>query len=102
MDEIEILMKALSTWGKHHQGVKCLEELGELAQALAKRLNGEDNGAQLAEEIADVEITLEQIKIAYHLEAAVPAWRAFKLKRLRQEIDRFDMDDGEDGRDDDS
>lgn len=52
--------------GEHNQMIKCVEELTELSQVLCKVLSSDDSGAtkdKAIEEIADVEIMLNQIKI---------------------------------------
>lgn len=52
---------AIHKYGERHQCIKAIEELGELIQALAMYLNGEDHNVE--EEIADTEIMLHQLKI---------------------------------------
>ena len=54
---------ALEAFGKEHQLIICMEEMAELTKELTKHLRGRDNIPQIAEEVADVEIMLEQLKI---------------------------------------
>lgn len=67
----EVLKKAIETYGKGPQTLKCIEESGELLQAIAKYQfsNGTENEREaldhLQEEIADCCIMLEQMKMMY-------------------------------------
>ena len=56
-----ICKKAVNTFGSDVQEMMFIEEVGELVQALSKKRRGFE-GANIAEEIADVEIMLEQLK----------------------------------------
>ncbi len=82
-EEIDICHKAIDSWGATNQKIKCIEEMGELIQALSKSLL--DNKNNVEEEIADVEIMLTQLKIIYSLNDVIN-WRNYKLKRLRERI----------------
>lgn len=94
IEQIETLVDAVRHYGEIHQQVKAMEELGELIQAIAKVLSSPrhiDNGPEvyhLSEEMADVEIMLEQLKIIHKNHGIVDDWRAVKLGRLRRQIDR--------------
>ena len=66
------------------------EEMAELQDALCKFLRGRVDGntlANIAEEIADVGIMLDQMKIEFQVEDAVKEQRAYKVRRLRERID---------------
>lgn len=74
--------------GEHRQTDKLLEEMNELGQALLKfRYNGSEYG-HVAEEVADVLITLlEQLHI--HDEdfvAMVAAWLNEKIEKLEEDL----------------
>lgn len=77
---------ALEHYGVHHQIVKCMEECGELIQALARKLSGEHNEDNVAEELADVEIMLMQMRIAFGRHKVYRA-RAQKLARLKMRME---------------
>lgn len=77
---------ALEYYGVHHQIVKCMEECGELIQALARNLSGEHNEENVAEELADVEIMLMQMRIAFG-RSRVYRVRAQKLARLKMRME---------------
>lgn len=63
-------------YGLESQKVKCKEELNELIEAIESGSRG-----HTAEEIADVEIMLEQIKYLQDFEATVNRVKAFKIQR---------------------
>ena len=56
--------------------------MAELQKELCKAARGKDNREQNAEEIADVEIMLEQMKVLHGCAEAVAAYRESKLRRL--------------------
>ena len=78
--------EAVRTYGKQSQLVMAMEEMSELTKELSKNLRGAANAAALAEEIAGVEIMLEQLKIIYCNRALVDRIRAEKLVRLSDRI----------------
>lgn len=55
----EILEKALDTYGVEAQRQMCIEEMSELTKELCKNSRGRMNEEQIAEEIADVLITVD-------------------------------------------
>lgn len=84
----DILREAVLHYGGPMQEIKAIEELGELIQAIAKRWTcggaeeSDEAMSNLAEEMADVEIMLEQLKIVYGNQNKVAIWREIKLGRL--------------------
>ncbi len=67
-----------------------IEEASELIKAICKlRRNGvtAETVNNLAEEMADVEIMLEQLKIMFYLTEGVEQWKKYKIKRLSQMIE---------------
>lgn len=86
MNEQQIYLDALKTWGKDAQTLMVFEEMSELQKELCKSARGKNNTEQIAEEIADVEIMLEQMKLLYGCEEAVTAYRESKLRRLSSRL----------------
>lgn len=84
--EVEILKDALYHFGYHHQATKCIEEMSELTKELCKEKDGHGNLDHIAEEIADVLITVDQMIIYNDIYVAVAQYRTEKLERLRQKI----------------
>lgn len=82
MDEQKIYRAALAAWGADAQTLMVFEEMAELQKELCKAARGRDNREQIAEEIADVEIMLEQMKVLHDCADAAAAYRESKLRRL--------------------
>ena len=81
---------ALSRYGAQAQITMVFEEMAELQDALCKFLRGCVDGdtlANIAEEIADVGIMLDQMAIEFEIEDAVTELRAFKVQRLRERME---------------
>ena len=87
MTNREILENALMTYGAKAQILMVMEEMAELQKELCKNIRGKANVANIAEEIADVQIMLEQMTLLYHCEQAVEANREYKLMRLENRIE---------------
>lgn len=66
--------QALNNFGNQAQHLKLIEEMAELTQAILK-------GTNVSEEIADVQIVLDQIKLLY---PDWISWEQVKLKRLEE------------------
>lgn len=84
---------ALSRYGAQAQIVMVFEEMAELQNALCKFLRGRVDGdtiANIAEELADVGIMLDQMAIEFEVEDAVAEQRAHKVRRLRERIEKDD------------
>lgn len=84
MNERDIYRQAIVQFGSEHQIRKAAEELGELIQALMRFGNGEPVIGNVCEEIADVEIMLEQLKIILgeRYEAYMNLKKAEKIGKL--------------------
>lgn len=87
MDEQEIYKSAIEKYGANHQMMMAIEEMAELTKELCKNMRGRKNKEQIAEEIADVQIMLEQMKILFDCETAVCFYQDEKLQRLQKRIE---------------
>ena len=69
MNVNEIYKKAIETYGEREQSAVAMEECGELIRAINKyhRKDSNENRKNLIEEIADVQIMIEQLKIMYSI-----------------------------------
>ena len=76
----------MDTYGAENQKWVFMGECGELFDAMADERRGRCGVDHIAEEIADVEIMLEQLKIIYQCHGAVKYWREAKLKRLVKKL----------------
>jgi hypothetical protein len=84
-----IYKKAIKLWGIDSQMMMAVEESSELIKAICKlRRNGvtAETVNNLAEEIADMEIMTEQLKIMFYLTEGVSEWKKYKINRLSQMI----------------
>lgn len=77
-----VLKRALDTWGAEAQTRMVFEEMAELQKELCKWLRGLGDREHIAEEIADVEIMLDQMKILHNCADECKSWRLRKLGRL--------------------
>lgn len=71
--------QALTKFGEQKQKDMLIEEMSELTQALLKDRRGRESN--IPEEIADVQIVLDQIKLLY---PDWISWEQVKLKRLEE------------------
>lgn len=84
--EMSILQAAIAKYVEDAQTKMVLEEMSELQKEICKRWRGKDNLPEIAEEIADVEIMLDQLKLMLGVVDAVQEYRAEKLERLDQRL----------------
>lgn len=80
MTENEILKFAIKVFGEKAQEEMAIEECAELITAINHKHRGRKHN--IAEEIADVEIMLEQLKIINGCDDEVEQIRKSKLERL--------------------
>ncbi len=80
----ELYRRALDAYGAEAQKRMVMEEMAELQKELCKNSRGADNLASIAEEIADVEIMLEQMMVLYDCESLVAGYKKYKLDRLEE------------------
>lgn len=74
--------------GAEAQICMVFEEMAELQKELCKSLRRKENKSEIAEEIADVEIMLEQMKILFDIEEGVKKHKEFKTSRLKDRLER--------------
>lgn len=82
----EICRAALEAFGAEAQMVISIEEMSELTKELCKHRRGRDNVEAIAEEIADVEIMLQQMVMLFDCSFTVDKFRRYKLERLAERI----------------
>ena len=86
MTKKQVYEQLIEKFGAENQILKCVEELNELGQVLCKLKSKSENKAlvikNIIEEIADVEIMLEQIKLILGIEESdVKKMKSYKLHR---------------------
>ena len=89
----EVYKAAINKWGKEIQVEIAIEEMAELIKAIQKIKRGAKGNTtewfslihNVCEEIADVEIMIEQMKIIYPL-SIIEDFKEAKLKRLEERL----------------
>lgn len=78
-----IIKESIEYYGEDKQLIVAMEECSELIQAVSKELRGKSDPTHLAEEIADVLISIEIIKDVCHIsDRAINAWIKCKQDRI--------------------
>ena len=85
--ENETLKKAIEVYGSLMQTIVAIEEMAELIKELCKQLRGRDNLEEIAEEIADVNITLAEQQLIFDCAEKVKGYEAAKIERLRERLE---------------
>ena len=87
------LQRAIDTYGEIRQVDKCVEEMSELTKALLKLRYAKPTGVEadilrdaVSEEMADVEIMLEQLHMIYQNDNKVNEYRQKKIERLERRL----------------
>lgn len=78
---MSIYLTLLQKFGYYQMAGILVEEMAELTQAISKHRRGLDHNT--AEEIADVQIVLDQLKLA---NPEWLTWQQIKLKRIEEEV----------------
>ena len=92
----EVFEKAIEVWGERSQLEMAQEESTELALAIRKfiRQQNEKRFLDMAGEIADVEIMIEQIKMMFPtITEKVEVLKVFKINRLETRLDALKYED---------
>ena len=78
--------RAIEEWGAEAQLWMVIEEMSELAKEICKYMRGKRNPDDIADEIADVTIMLEQARMIFDVDELVCAHMDTKIERLRDRI----------------
>lgn len=87
--KIELERMIFSHYGARHQKLKLIEEMAELTQAILK---GDEN--HIAEEMADVQILLDQLRLGMEMDGLIAQFIDMKLAR---QIARINASEGQGG-----
>lgn len=82
------LSRAIAHYGVENQTIQAIQEMSELTKELTKSLLGRQDVTHIIEEIADVEIMVEQLKMMYDGSEGkrVAIVKKAKLDRLESRI----------------
>lgn len=88
MNKEKIYKKAIGKYGVAAQLDMVIEEMSELTKEICKIKRGKGNHMNLVEEIADVEIMLEQLKMICQIRTNdIHGMKYQKLERLKELIE---------------
>lgn len=83
----QIIADSIKQYGAEMQTTVVMEELAELIQAISKEKRGQSDKSHLAEEIADVLISIEILKQIYSIDDTdIQSWIELKQKRIKNKI----------------
>lgn len=83
----EVYESAIDTYGTECQIWKAVEEMSELTKELAKRqCCNADNLDAMVDEIADVTIMMEQLRLMFGVNKAVQERMDYKIRRLARRV----------------
>jgi NTP pyrophosphatase (non-canonical NTP hydrolase) len=89
IDEIYILRKAISLYGKEYQIWKAIEEMAELNNAIAKLRQNRVTNEEVCEEIADVYIMMIVLSNMFGIDNVNNQIES-KLKRLEERLKKYE------------
>lgn len=90
MTEIEVLRQTLRKNGVSEQLTVAIEECAELIQAISKiKRYGKEPELiyNLTEEIADVQIIINELLLIFGCKVKVTAWKKYKLERMEKRLE---------------
>jgi NTP pyrophosphatase (non-canonical NTP hydrolase) len=83
----KLLKQALIKWGEPIQLIMVMEEASELTKEISKYFRGENNRKNIIEEVGDVYIMLEQMKIIFNInDNELDANINKKMKKLEEKL----------------
>ena len=91
MEKQEIYLKLIQKFGVENQCVVAVEELSELQKEVCKMLRKIGNVHNLAEEIADTLIVIEQLMLIHNCESEVVLLKQQKLQRVYERYLKNEM-----------
>ena len=102
----KIYARAFDHYGCEMQRMVAIEEMSELIKELCKLQRDQTTMDRLVDEITDVEIMIEQLKMMFDVEETVRKWKSDKLirlyKRMEEDLEEWENNSyfaGDDGTD---
>ena len=92
-ERAKVYVNAFITYGEDCQIIKAVEEMSECIQAICKVCLGGEDFSNLAEEIADATIMLEQLRIIFNNNEEVCRFMDEKILRLDAKLRGDDWDE---------
>ena len=94
MDKQKLLF-IINSYGTKSQEDVAIEEMAELQKAILKhrRYTGDETRAEIIDEIADVEIMIEQLKIIFSCKKEVESRIDYKIERqIKRILTKYDLE----------
>lgn len=88
LERSKVYESAWKKWGTELQATVAIEEMSEVQKEICKVLRGRGNRENLAEEIADAKIMLEQISQIFNIKSSVETWVDYKIAKLERELEK--------------
>lgn len=85
--QLQVVNNAINHYGHFMQRLVAIEEMAELIKEIIKSFRGEKNRENIVEEIADVEIMMQQLSLIYDCTFEVVEMRRKKIERLKKRIE---------------
>jgi len=83
----EVYELVVEEWGREAQIMMAIEECSELIKELTKLYRGDTVSQNVAEEVADAEIMMEQCRVMFG-ETNVESYKTQKVERLRARLEQ--------------
>ena len=81
-----VYRRAIDTFGEEAQLWMVIEEMSELAKEICKHQRGKRSPVDIADEIADVQIMLEQARMIFGVDDLVREHMDAKISRLEERL----------------
>ena len=85
-DRCKTYTDAMLAFGERNQLIVAVEEISECQKEICKILRGGEDLRNLAEEVADATIMLEQIRLMFNINDCVCNFMDEKIKRLEDRV----------------
>jgi hypothetical protein len=86
-EQVRIVENAINHYGIFLQKLVAIEEMAELIKEIVKSFRGEKNRENIVEEIADVEIMMQQLSLIHDCTFDVVEMRRKKIERLKTRLE---------------
>lgn len=93
MKQLNVIHKAIDKYGIALQKIIAVEEMSELIKEISKDIRGFENRDQIIEEIADVEIVIQELSLIYNCTFEVLAMRRKKIERLKTRLENAEINE---------
>jgi uncharacterized membrane protein len=86
-EQLQVVNNAINHYGIFLQKLVAIEEMAELIKEIIKSFRGEKNRENIVEEIADVEIMMQQLSLIHDCTFEVVEMRRKKIERLKKRLE---------------